>query len=34
MNSEEKILAMLENLTDKVGTLSGRVDQIQADQKK
>lgn len=32
MNNEEKILAMLENLTDKVDALSGRVNQIQDTQ--
>ena len=32
MNNEEKILAMLENLTGKVDTLTGRVDQIQDTQ--
>lgn len=32
MNNEEKILAMLENLTDKVDALSSRVNQIQDTQ--
>lgn len=32
MNNEEKILAMLENLTGKVDDLTGRVDQIQDTQ--